>query len=45
MVNKKFMEEEQTINEDGEAVLSIVVKKSETDEPKKKSRASKTSQE
>jgi DNA repair protein RadA len=36
MVNKKFMEEEQTTNEEGEAVLSIVVKKSETDEPKKK---------
>ena len=36
MANKKFMEEEQTTNEEGEAVLSIVVKKSETDEPKKK---------
>jgi len=36
MANKKFIEEEQMTNEEGDAVLSIVVKKTEMEEPKKK---------
>ena len=36
MANKKFIEEEQITNEEGDAVLSIVVKKTEMEEPKKK---------